>query len=122
MKMVTRDVYDYMLTYRSVLDQILVGRDELPSDVIEHLRAAFDRLSGELYTTVNPPIAARRPLAPGKQIDIAVRALTATVLGMSSFSWVITSNRPRDKIVEGIATHGLRGLRRLPDHRDAGAQ
>ena len=122
MKMVTREVYDYMLTHRSVLDQILVGRDELPSDVIKHLRDALDRLSRELYNTVNRPMAGRRPLASGRQVDITAQVLTATVIGMSSFSWLITSNRPRDKVVEGIATHGLWGVRRLPDDRDAGAQ
>jgi AcrR family transcriptional regulator len=121
MEVFIRDIHDNLAAHQHVLDQMLLGRGELPDAMLERIRVAFEKLITQLRLMTELE-ARRRGWMSTLGVDMSVRVLMAMMLGMSSYSWMLLPDGHRkssdEDVVEGMVKLGLWGMTR---HRDTGS-
>ncbi|HTK63921.1 MAG TPA: TetR family transcriptional regulator [Pseudonocardia sp.] len=120
MEVFIRDIHDNLAANQHVLDQMLLGRGELPDAMLERIRVAFEKLITQLRLMTELE-ARRRGWMSTLGVDMSVRVLMGMMLGMSSYSWMLLPDGHEgsgdEDVIEGMVKLGLWGMTR---HRDTG--
>ena len=133
MEVFIRDIHDNLAANQHVLDQMLLGRGELPDAMLERIKVAFEKLITQLRLMTELE-ARRRGWMSTLGVDMSVRVLMGMMLGMSSYSWMLLPDSSggsggssdsggsgpsgREDVIEGMVKLGLWGMTR---HRDTGS-
>ncbi len=120
MEVFIRDIHGNLAANQHVLDQMLLGRGELPDAMLERIRVAFEKLITQLRLMTELE-ARRRDWMSTLGVDMSVRVLMGMMLGMSSYSWMLLPEGHQgsgdEDVIEGMVKLGLWGMTR---HRDTG--
>jgi AcrR family transcriptional regulator len=121
MQVFIRDIHDNLAANQHVLDQMLLGRGELPDAMLERIRVAFEKVITQIRLMTELE-ARRRGWMSTLGVDMSVRVLMAMMLGMSSYSWMLLPDghggSDGEDVIEGMVKLGLWGMTR---HRDTGS-
>lgn len=108
MEIFIRDIYGSVATNQRALDQMLSGRAELPEAMVERIRAAFEKLIGQLRLMTELE-ARRRGWTSTLGPDMTVRIVLAMLMGMSAYSWLLEPDTGADEIPTGMVKLALWG-------------
>lgn len=108
MEIFIRDIYGSVAANQRALDQMLSGRAELPDAMVERVRAAFEKLIGQLRLMTELE-ARRRGWTSTLGPDMTVRIVLAMLMGMSAYSWLLEPDTGGDEVPAGMVKLALWG-------------
>ncbi|EHB55177.1 regulatory protein TetR [Mycolicibacterium rhodesiae JS60] len=108
MEIFIRDVYGSVAANQRALDQMLSGRAELPEAMVQRIRAAFEKLIGQLRLMTELE-ARRRGWTSTLGPDMTVRIVLAMLMGMSAYSWLLEPETGPDEVRAGMVKLALWG-------------
>jgi AcrR family transcriptional regulator len=108
MEIFIRDIYGSVAANQRALDQMLSGRAELPEAMVERIRAAFEKLIGQLRLMTELE-ARRRGWTSTLGPDMTVRIVLAMLMGMSAYSWLLEPDTGADEVPAGMVKLALWG-------------